>query len=100
MVLFALQPSESFDPCADHPPEAPCRGSVPLATSNPNPYPNPNPNPEPNPNPNPNQVPLATSMGATLSALPTFVFSFTCHQNIISVTNDDSYLYTEDRTSL
>jgi amino acid permease len=60
VVLFALHLGPGFDPCADRPPAAPCRGAVPLATS----------------------------MSATLSALPTFVFSFTCHQNIISVTNE------------
>ena len=57
VLLFALQPGRSFDPCADRLPATACRGAVPLATS----------------------------MGDTLSALPTFVFSFTCHQNIISV---------------
>ena len=62
VLLFALRPGAGFDPCAGprRPPAAPCRGAVPLATS----------------------------MGATLGALPTFVFSFTCHQNIISVTNE------------
>ena len=60
VVLFALQPGPSFDPCADRAPAAPCRGAVPLATS----------------------------AGATLGALPTFVFAFTCHQNVISVTNE------------
>jgi len=62
IVLFAVELSPAFDPCADH--EAgsltPCRGPVELFTE-----------------------PITV-----LRALPLFVFSYTCHQNIFSITNE------------
>ena len=62
VVLFALQAGPGFDPCAgrNYTADAPCRGAVPTAAPAP----------------------------SALSALPVFVFAFTCHQNIISVTNE------------
>jgi len=71
IVLFALEPTPAFDPCAGHGDVAdafveeevaggPCRGPVVLVTP-----------------------PMSI-----LRALPLFVFSYTCHQNIFSITNE------------
>lgn len=64
-VAFALEPNEHFDPCreekGEHAGESlPCRGATAVATS-------------------PTQI---------LRAMPLFVFSYTCQQNIFSVTNE------------
>jgi len=71
IILFAIEPTPAFDPCADKVDVAeialveeeaggPCRGPVELFTP-----------------------PMSV-----LRALPLFVFSYTCHQNIFSITNE------------
>ena len=62
IVLFAFAPSESFEACPEH-------GAV-AASCPPGPI-----------------MPVTTPL-ATLRALPLFVFSYTCHQNIFSITNE------------
>ena len=59
ITLFAFK---VFDPCADHslPEDGPCRGKIELVTQ-----------------------PITI-----LRALPLFVFSYTCHQNIFEIGND------------
>lgn len=59
VVLFAAEPSDIFNPCAPDPSSS-CRGDI-----------------------------MAVEDGASiLRALPIYVFSYTCHQNIISTTNE------------
>ena len=62
VVTFAFKPSAAFDPC-------PVGGGV--AESCP-----------------PGPTVLLTDASTTLRALPLFVFSYTCHQNIFSITNE------------
>ncbi|KAL3910689.1 MAG: hypothetical protein SGPRY_008967 [Prymnesium sp.] len=60
-LLYALQPFYPFSqPCEAEAELSECRGSTQLLTST----------------------------GQTLRALPLFVFPFTCHQNMISITNE------------
>ena len=60
IVVFAFSPSSDFDPYSECESIEQCKGPTALVT-------------------NPSQ---------TLHALPLFVFSYTCHQNIFSITNE------------
>jgi len=61
VVLFALPTSApALSPCAPGEPRASCRGAV---------------------------VPFG-SLSSSVRALPIFVFSFTCHQNVVSISNE------------
>ena len=67
VLLFELQPTDGFDPCAGAT-GAPGNATLESACRGP--------------------VRAATGALETLRALPFFVFAYTCHQNIISVTNE------------
>ena len=104
VVLFAFDPSPLFNPC-------PATLLTTLHAYAPNPHPHPHPNtydaslltgdarrlagapplPPATPAPVPCREPASLysgSLPSLLHAVPIFVFAYTCHQNIISITNE------------